>query len=80
MSLTSPVAVLLNMRRASSAAVRRGRSLISTSSAGGILCSASVMTSCCAGEGAAKPIQRLDGRDDVVALLVQRADERVEAS
>ena len=30
------------------------------------------------GEGGGKPVQRLDGRDDVLALLVERADELVQ--
>ena len=61
-------------------AVRRGRSLISTSRAGGILCSASVMTS----RWSAKvPTSRFSAWMEATMLsrlVVQRSHERVEAS
>ncbi len=78
LSLTSRVAVSLKVPSFSSAVVRLGRSLISTSIAGGISLQRPVDHLALVRECAGDAVQLLDGLDDVVALGIQRSDEIVE--
>ena len=72
-------AVSLNVPSFSNAVVNRGRSLISTSIAGGIWFSARVSTSRWPAKVDDKPVERLDRGHDVVPLGIQHADEVVQS-
>ena len=78
MSLTKPAAVSLNVRIFSRAVVIRGRSAMSTSSAGGISSRRLRHHIALGGQGAGQAVERLDGRDDRVTLAVEHSYELVQ--